>query len=168
MAGRRGSRFGSRTVAVAERRSSLVRLLIALFVARIVVTITEVIESEVTFFSAVVTAAIGIEAWRAWRVSRAVRGEPVQAIELPNTVWNRVLLPLERRGPPVLYALTAAYAIAYVAVLAVGESRETLLLAAQIGREVITFAFLAVLLAGYLSVRSTLKTEPPPERREPA
>jgi hypothetical protein len=153
---------------VAERRRSLVRLLLALFVARIVVTITEIIESEVTLFSAVVTAAIGIEAWRAWRVSRVVRDEPGRPVELPDNVWNRVLLPLERKGPPVAYALTAAYAIGYVAVLAIGESRETLLLAAQIGREVITFVFLGVLLAGYLSVRSTLKAEPRPARREPA
>lgn len=151
-----------------ERRRSLVRLLIALFVARIVVTITEVIESEVTFLAAVVTAAIGIEAWRAWRVSRVVRDEPAGAVELPDSFWNRVLLPLEHRGPPVLYALTAAYAIAYVAVLAVGGSRETLLLGAQIAREVITFVFLGVLLAGYLSVRSTLRAEPRGERREPA
>jgi hypothetical protein len=166
--GRRRSRFSSRAIALAERRSSLVRLLIALFVARIVVTITEVIESELTFFSAVVTAAIGIEAWRAWRVARTVRAEPARAVELPDNVWNRVLLPLERRGPPVLYVLTAAYAVAYVVVLAVGESHETLLLAAQIGREVITLVFLGVLIAGYLSVRSTLKAEPPPEHGEPA
>ena len=157
MADRSGRRFGSRAVAIAERRSSLVRLLIALFVLRIVVTVTEVIESELSLFSAVVTAAIGIEAWRAWRVSHAVRDGP--AIELPDTIWNRMLLPLERRGPPILYALTVAYAIAYVVLLAAGESRDTLLVVAQVAREVVTFVFLAVLLAGYLSVRSTLKSD---------
>jgi hypothetical protein len=68
----------------------------------------------------------------------------------------------------VLYALTAAYAIAYVVVLAVGESRDTLLVGAQIAREVVTVVFLGVLLAGYLSVRSTLKAAPPPGRGEPA
>jgi hypothetical protein len=99
------SGFGSRLVAIAERRSSLVR------------------------------------------------------VELPDTVWNRVLLPLERRGPPFLYALTAAYALAYAIALAIGESGDTLLLAAQICREAITFVFVGVLVAGYLSVRSTLKAE---------
>jgi hypothetical protein len=148
-------------VAVAERRGSLVRLLVALFVARIVVTVTEVIESEVTPFSALITAAIGLEAWRAWRVSHAVRREGGPVVELPDTVWNRILLPLERRGPVLLYALTALYILAYVVVAAAGESRETLLLAAQISREVITFVFLGVLLAGYLSVRPTLRGEPP-------
>jgi hypothetical protein len=159
VAGRSGRRFGSRAVAVAERRSSLVRLLIALFAMRIVVTVTEVIESELTPFSAVVTAAIGLEAWRAWRVSRAAGDGP--PIELPDTVWNRLLLPLERRGPPILYALTGAYAVAYIVLLAIGESRDTLLVGAQIARELVTFVFLGVLLAGYMSVRSTLKSEPP-------
>lgn len=154
-----GSRhvIGGKTVALAKRRASLVRLLIALFVARIVVTITEIVESEVTIFSAVVTAAIGVEAWRAWRVSRVAGGA---AVALPDTFWNRGLLPLERRGPVVLYVLSAVYAVAFVALLAAGESRDALLDAAVISREVITFVFLAVLVAGYLSVRPTLRDEP--------
>jgi hypothetical protein len=161
-------RVGSRTVAIVERRSSLVRLLIALFVARIVVTITEIIESEVTVFSAVVTVAIGLEAWRAWRVRRVARLQHARTVELPDTVWNRMLIPLERRGPPFLYALTAAYAVAYTAVLIAGESRDTLLVAAQISREVVTLLFLAVLFAGYLSVRPARKGDSPSERPEPA
>jgi hypothetical protein len=152
--------IGGKSVALAKRRASLVRLLIALFVARIVVTITEIVESEVTLFSAVVTAAIGIEAWRAWRVSRVARQEGGATVTLPDTFWNRLLLPLERRGPLVLYVLATAYAIAFVAVLAAGESRDTLLDAAVISREVITFVFLGVLVAGYLSVRPTLRDEP--------
>jgi hypothetical protein len=136
-------------------------LLIALFAARIVVTVTEIIESEVTVFSAVITAAIGVEAWRAWRVSRVARKDPAPSLELPDTVWNRVLLPLERRGPVVLYALTAAYAVAYVIVRVSGEPRDTLLDAAVISRELITFVFLGVLLAGYLSVRPTFAERPP-------
>jgi hypothetical protein len=151
---------GGKTVALAKRRASLVRLLIALFVARIVVTITEIVESEVTLFSAFVTAAIGIEAWRAWRVSRVAAREGETSVPLPDTIWNRLLLPLERHGPLVLYALSAAYAVAFVAVLAAGESRDTLLDAAVITREVITFVFLGVLVAGYLSVRPTLRSEP--------
>jgi hypothetical protein len=138
--------IGGKSVALAKRRASLVRLLIALFVARIVVTITEIVESEVTLFSAVVTAAIGIEAWRAWRVSRVARQEGGAIVTLP--------------GPLVLYVLATAYAIAFVAVLAAGESRDTLLDAAVISREVITFVFLGVLVAGYLSVRPTLRDEP--------
>jgi hypothetical protein len=149
-----------KTVALAKRRTSLVRLLIALFVARIVVTVTEIVESEVTLFSAFVTAAIGIEAWRAWRVSRAAAYGGGASVALPDTFWNRLLLPLERRGPLVLYALSVAYAVAFVAVLAAGESRDTLLDAAVISREVITFVFLGVLVAGYLSVRPTLRDEP--------
>jgi hypothetical protein len=152
--------IGGKTVALAERRGSLVRLLIALFVARIVVTITEIAESEVTVFSAVITAAIGIEAWRAWRVSRVAQREGGPAVELPDTVWNRILLPLERRGPVILYVLSAAYSIAYVAVRIAGESRDTLLDAAVISREAITFLFLGVLVAGYLSVRPTFRDEP--------
>src|SRR5918998_1716301 len=92
--------IGGKSVALAERRGSLVRLLIALFAARIAVTITEIAESDVTLFSAFITAAIGIEAWRAWLVSRVARGGGGPAVvELPDTVWNRILLPLERRGP---------------------------------------------------------------------
>jgi hypothetical protein len=152
--------IGGKSVALAERRGSLVRLLIALFVARIVVTITEIAESELTLFSAVITAAIGIEAWRAWRVSRVARREGGPPVELPDTTWNRILLPLERRGPLFLYVLTAAYAVAFVAVGIAGESHETLLDAAVISRELITFLFLGVLLAGYLSVRPTFRDEP--------
>jgi hypothetical protein len=149
-------RLGSRTVAIAERRGSLVRLLIALFVARMIVTVTEIIESEITWFSAVVTAAIGLEAWRAWRVSRvARRAGDKSAVALPDSVWNRMLLPLERRGPVALYVLTALYAVAFGALLVASESRETLLAVAQISREVITFGFLAVLFAGYRAVRPT-------------
>jgi hypothetical protein len=154
-------RIGSRSVAIAERRASLVRLLIALFVARIVVTISEIIESEVTAWSAFVTAAIGIEAWRAWRVSRVAHTEKAGQVTLPDSFWNRVLLPLERRGPIVLYSLSAVYAVAFAAVLIAGESRETLLDVAVISREVITFFFLGVLVAGYLSVRPTLRDEAP-------
>ncbi len=150
-------------MAIAERRGSLVRLLIALFAARIVVTVTEILESDVTLFSAVITAAIGIEAWRAWRVSRVARSRPAAAVELPDTIWNRMLLPLERRGPLLLYVLTAAYALAYVVVRVSGESRETLLDAAVISRELITFLFLGVLLAGYLSVRPTFARQVPPQ-----
>lgn len=133
------------------------RLLIALFVARIVVTVTEIVESEITVFSAVVTAAIGVEAWRAWRVRSVARREPGATVQLPDTVWNRMLLPLERRGPVVLYVLSACYSVAFAALLAAGESRDTLLVVAQITRELVTLVFLAVLLAGYLSVRPTLK-----------
>jgi hypothetical protein len=164
MAARPAHRIGSRTVAIAERRGSLVRLLIALFAARIVVTVTEIVESDVTPWSALITAAIGLEAWRAWRVSRVARREGAAAVELPDTVWNLILLRLEHRGPMVLYLLTGIYAVAYVAVLAAGEPREDLLVAAQISREIVTFVFLGVLLAGYLSVRPTLR-DSPPERR---
>jgi hypothetical protein len=153
-------RIGGRTVDIAERRGSLVRLLIALFVARIVVTITEILESDITTWSVFVTAAIGVEAWRAWRVSRVAHGQDGR-VALPDTVWNRVLVPLERRGPGVLYSLSAAYAVAYVAVRIAGESRDTLLDAAVISREVITFFFIGVLIAAYLSVRSTLRDEAP-------
>jgi hypothetical protein len=152
--------IGGKSVALAERRGSLVRLLIALFVARIAVTITEIAESDVTLFSAVITAAIGIEAWRAWRVSRVVRREGGPAVELPDTVWNRILLPLERRGPAILFVLTAVYAVVFLGVVIAGESRETLLDVAVITREVITFLFLGVLVAGYLSVRPTFRDDP--------
>src|SRR5919112_1957380 len=127
-------RLGSRTVAIVERRGSLVRLLIALFIARMIVTVTEIIESEVTWFSAVVTVAIGLEAWRAWRVSRVARRTGDKGIvALPDTVWNRMLEPLERRGPLVLYVLTALYAGAFGALLLANESRGTLLTADQAG-----------------------------------
>lgn len=138
-----------------ERRSSLVRLLIALFVLRIVVTVTEVAESELTVWSAVVTAAIGIEAWRAWRVRRVAQAQSAESAPLPDSVWNRILTPLEGRGPVVLYALAAVYAAAFLALLVAGESRDTLLTVAQVSRELITLFFLGVLVAGYLSVRGS-------------
>jgi hypothetical protein len=150
----------SRVVAIAERRSSLARLLIALFVLRVEVTVTEIIESKLTVFAAVITAAIGIEAWRAWRVSRAAHATGTTAPPLPDTIWNRILLPLERRGPVVLYALTAIYAVAFIALAVAGEPRDTLVDVALISREAITFFFLAVVIAGYLSVRGVSQEAP--------
>jgi hypothetical protein len=152
--------LGSRTVALAERRGSLVRLLIALFAARIAVTITEIVESELTFWSVLITAAIGIEAWRGWRVSRAPHAVGA-TVTLPDTVWNRMLLPLEHRGPPVLFALTAIYLVAYAVLLIADESADTILIVAQASREVITVVFVGVLVAGYMSVRPTFQADPP-------
>ncbi|HEU4658507.1 MAG TPA: hypothetical protein VFR97_13325 [Capillimicrobium sp.] len=149
-------RHRSRTRDLAERRRTLVKLLIALFVARIVVTITEIAESGVTWWSLLVTAAIGIEAWRAWNVSRAARAHPdaPPPPPLPDTAWDRMLRPLERFGPASLYAFAVLYALAYLALLAAGASRDTLVDVAVAAREVITLFFLFVLIAGYRSVRA--------------
>ena len=94
-------------------------------------------------------------------MSRVAHGRGEPAVQLPDTVWNRILLPLERRGPLVLYALTLIYAAAYIVLLAAGESRDDLLLGAQIGRELVTLVFLGVLVAGYLSVRPTFRDDHP-------
>jgi hypothetical protein len=53
----------------------------------------------------------------------------------------------------VLYVLTGLYAVGFIALLAAGEPRDTLVDGAQVSREVVTLVFLAVLLAGYLSLR---------------
>jgi hypothetical protein len=152
-AAERKPRLRSRTRDLVERRPSLVGLLIALFVARIAVTVVELSESRLTWWALPVTAAIGIEAWRAWTVSRVARAEHREAVPLPDSRWDRFLRPLERRGAAVLYALTAIFAAATLALVIVGEPRDTLLDIAIIGREVTTLFFLAVILSAYLSVR---------------
>ena len=141
-----------RTRALVERRTSLVRLLIALFVARIVVTITEIAEARLTWWSVLVTAAIGAEAWRAWIVARAGR-DAAAAEPIPDPGWDRVLRPLERYGPAVLTVLTVLYAAAFIALTVAGESRDRLLDVTVIAREALTFFFLFVLVAGYRSIR---------------
>lgn len=146
-------RFRSRTRDLAERRLSLVKLLIAIFVARMVVTVVEVTEERLTLFSILITAAIAIEAWRAWAVSRVAKRGHLQPEPIPDSGWDRFLRPLERFGPTVIYALTAVFAIVAVVVLVLGNSHDQLLDAAVIGREITTFFFLAVVLAGYMSVR---------------
>src|SRR5690242_19851621 len=144
----RKHRLRSRTRDLVERRLSLVRLVIAIFVARIAVTVVEVTESNVSFWSALITLAIGIEAWRAWSVMRiAKRGELAPA-EIPDSGWDRFLRPLERTGPAVIYALTAVFVVAVLVLVALGNPRDTLLDVAVIGREITTFFFLAVVLAG--------------------
>jgi hypothetical protein len=151
---RKKPRLRSRTRDLVERRLSLVRLVIAIFVARIAVTIVEVSESNVTFWSALITLAIGIEAWRAWMVMRvAKRGELAPPAEIPDSGWDRFLRPLERVGPKVIYALTAVFVVAVLVLVALGNPRDTLLDIALIGREITTFFFLAVVLAGYMSTR---------------
>ena len=150
----RRRRLRSRTRDLVERRLSLVRLVIAIFVARIAVTVVEVSESNVTFWSALITVAIGIEAWRAWTVMRVVKhGELAPARPIPDSGWDRFLRPLERSGPVVIYALTAVFVVAVLVLVALGNPRDTLLDIALIGREVTTFFFLAVVLAGYMSTR---------------
>lgn len=148
-------RLRSRTRDLAERRLSLVKLLIAIFVARMVVTVVEVTEERVSVFSALITAAIAIEAWRAWAVSRVAKRDHLQAAPIPDSGWDRFLRPLERYGPAVIYALTAVFVVAAVVVLLIGDSHDRLLDVAIIGREITTFFFVAVILAGYMSVRQT-------------
>jgi hypothetical protein len=153
----------SRTRQLAERRPSLVRLLIALFVARIAVTVTEVAESQVTWWSALITLAIGLEAWRAWSVRRDARraGGPAPAPPpLPDTVWDRMLRPVERLAPPALYGLGAIYLVVWAGLAIAGEPRDTLLDIAVIAREVITFFFLFVILAAYRSLRDVAPSAP--------
>jgi hypothetical protein len=146
-------RLRSRTRDLAERRLSLVRLLIALFVARMVVTVVEVTEQRLSLWSAVITVAIGIEAWRAWSVSRVAKREHRKPVPLPDTAWDRFLRPLERTGPAVIYGLTAVFVLAAVVILVLGNPRDTLLDVAIICREITTFFFLGVILAAYMSVR---------------
>ena len=146
-------RFRSRTRDLAERRLSLVKLLIAIFVARMVVTVVEVGEERFSVFTAAITAAIAIEAWRAWSVSRVAKREDLQAAPILDSAWDRFLRPLERYGPFVIYALSAAFVVVAVVILLLGDSHDALLDAAVIGREITTFFFLAVVLAGYMSVR---------------
>jgi hypothetical protein len=146
-------RFRSRTRDLVERRISLVRLVIAIFVARIAVTVVEVSESNVSFWSALITLAIAIEAWRAWMVWRIAKREHLEPAPVPDSGWDRFLRPLERSGPAIIYGLTAAFVVAVLIVVALGNSRDTLLDVAVVGREITTFFFLAVVLAGYMSVR---------------
>lgn len=148
-------RLRSRTRDLAERRLSLVKLLIAIFVARMVVTVVEVTEERFSLFTALITAAIAVEAWRAWSVSRVARRDHLQAAPIPDSGWDRFLRPLERYGPAVIYALTAVFVVAALAVLALGNSHDRLLDIALVGRELTTVFFVAVILAGYMSVRKS-------------
>jgi hypothetical protein len=149
----RKPRLRSRTRDLVERRLSLVRLVIAIFVARIAVTVVELGESSISFFSALITIAIAIEAWRAWSVMRIARRGELTPAPVPDSGWDRFLRPLERTGPVVIYALTAVFVVAALVLVALGNPRDTLLEVAQIGREITTFFFLAVVLAGYMSTR---------------
>jgi hypothetical protein len=149
----RKRRLRSRTRDLVERRLSLVRLVIAIFVARIAVTVVEVSESSVTFWSALITLAIGIEAWRAWSVMRVAKRGDLVPRPIPDSGWDRFLRPLERVGPAVIYALTAIFVVAVLVLVVLGNPRDTLLDVAMVGREVTTFFFLAVVLAGYMSTR---------------
>lgn len=145
----------SRTVRLVEQRLSIVRLLIALFVARIVVTIAEIAESRLTFWSVLISAAIGIEAWRAWRVRRTARQADAAPPPPPaDSVWNRILTPTERYGPAVLYVLTALFVVATIAMVADGEAQDRLLTVTVVAREVTTFLFLGVFLTAVMAVRA--------------
>jgi hypothetical protein len=163
------ARLRGRTRELVERRQSLARLLITLFVARIATTVVEIVESHLTWWSLLITLAIGIEAWRAWTVLRAARRDPdaPAPAPLPDSAWDRMLRPVERYGPAVLIVLTIAY-IAAVVVLAVdGTSREHLLDAGVIGREATTFFFLFIVVAGYASLRGVPRADADPSAPTP-
>jgi hypothetical protein len=145
----------SRTVRLVEQRLSIVRLLIALFVLRIVVTIAEIAESRLTFWSALISLAIGLEAWRAWRVRSAAQRTGAAPPPPPaDSVWNRILTPAERYGPAVLYVLTVLFVVATIAMVADGEAQDRLLTITVIAREVTTFLFLGVFLCAVMAVRA--------------
>jgi hypothetical protein len=141
----------SRTVRLATRRRSLVKLLVALLIARIAVTIGEAIESRLTWWSLLVTAVIALEAWRAWGVARA--GTAAEAAD-PNVqpVPSRAehaLGFLERIGPPVLYVFTIAFAAVFIGFTVTDTDRDALLDIAVIAREALTLLFLVILVLGY-------------------
>lgn len=148
-------RLRSRTRDLAERRLSLVKLLVAIFVARMVVTVVEVTEQRLSFFSILVTAAIAVEAWRAWSVARVARQEHAEPAPLPDTAWDRFLRPFERVGPAIVYGLTAAFVVVAVVLLALGNPHDALLDIAIACREITTVVFVGVIFAAYMSVRNT-------------
>lgn len=129
------------------------KLLVAIFVARMVVTVVELTEQRLTFWSILITAAIAVEAWRAWSVARVARREHLEQPSLPDTAWDRFLRPLERVGPTVIYGLTAVFVIASAVLLALGDPHDALLDIAIACREITTIVFVGVILAAYMSVR---------------
>jgi hypothetical protein len=146
----------SRTRDLAERRPTLVKLLIAIFVARMVVTVVEMTEQRLTFWSILITAAIGVEAWRAWSVARVGNRDPREGATpaaVSETGWERFLRPLERTGPVVIYGLTAVFVVAAAVLLVLGDPHDRLLDIAVVGRELTTVVFVAVILAAYMSMR---------------
>ena len=154
-------RTRSRTVRLVEQRLSIVRLLIALFVARIVVTVAEIAESRLTVWSALISVAIGIEAWRAWRVRHAAKRAGLAPPPPPaDSVWNRILVPVERFGPAVLYVVTGLFVIATVAMVVDDQAQDRLLDLTLVVREVTTFLFVAIFVVAALAVRAG-RTAPP-------
>ena len=129
------------------------KLLVAIFVARMVVTVVEVTEQRLSFWSILITAAIAIEAWRAWSVARVARREHAEPAPLPDNAWDRFLRPLERVGPAVVYGLTALFVVVSLVLLILGNPHDALLDVAIACREITTVVFVGVILAGYMSVR---------------
>lgn len=146
-------RLRSRTRDLAERRLTLVKLLVAIFVARMVVTVVELTEQRLSFWSILVTAAIAVEAWRAWSVARVAKREHAEPAQLPDNAWDRFLRPLERVGPAVVYGLTALFVVAALVLLVLGDPHDRLLSIAIVCREITTVVFVGVILAAYMSVR---------------
>ncbi len=134
------------------------KLLVAIFVARMVVTVVEVTEQRLSFLSILVTGAIAVEAWRAWSMARVARRDHVEQAPLPDTPWDRFLRPLERVGPAVVYGLTALFVVAAVVLLVLGDPHDKLLDVAVVCREITTVVFVGVILAAYMSVRAADQT----------
>lgn len=131
------------------RRASLMRLLFALVVARIVVTIAEAVESRVSWWSLAITLALVIEIWRGRAVLRAGRSAAAAEVPVRDTPWERVLRPFERFGPPALYFLTATFIVAFLGLLVAGEPREDLVELSALVRELLSLIVIIVLVVGY-------------------
>ncbi len=129
------------------------KLLVAIFVARMVVTVVEMTEQRLSFFSLLITLAIAVEAWRAWSVARVAKQERAEPPAIPDTAWDRFLRPVERAGPAIVYGLTAVFVVAAVVLLALGNPHDALLDIAVVCREITTFVFAGVIFAAYMSVR---------------
>lgn len=149
----------SRIVRLAERRQALVKLLVALLVARIVTTAAELTEQKVGFFTILITVALAVEAWRAYAVTR--RAGTRQAAEgrsgIPE-LPERILSAFERFGPTALYAFTGVFVVAYGVFELTALSNTALLDFTAVAREATTVVFVAILVLGYVSL-------PPDERR---
>lgn len=143
----------SRIVRLAERRRALVKLLIALVVARIVTTVGEIVEERLTFFSVLITAALALEAWRAYAVTHRAGAHEVDRPSGVPELPERILSVAERVGPALLYAFTAVFAVIFAVFELADLSQDTLLDISVIARDVTTVVFVAILLLGYLSLR---------------
>ena len=117
---------GRQMARLIARRPRLFGFVVAVVVARIILSVLAATEQPDGVFPFIITVAMVLEVVLVWRAVHGIRGEDRMADRGPSTGVDRTLCLIERFGAPVVYATTAACVAAFVVLHLQGASKASL------------------------------------------